>query len=91
VWSWPLTDGVAVALYDKNSTASLQIRSTMALVGYSSATRVRVRDLFAHKENDIFVGGYTAAVVPLHAVRMLWLGPADQPGTRYVAPSSVHI
>ena len=72
VWSRPLSNGdVAVALYNKNSTTSLNITCTMTLVGFAKDTRVRVRDVFAHSNVGVHVGTYTGNAVPLHGVNLL--------------------
>lgn len=73
VWSRPLSDGVAVALYNKNASAPLDIAFSMAMVGFSAVTRVSVRDLYAHADEGVFVGRYVGRAVPLHGIKMLKL------------------
>ena len=55
------------------ANAEVDITIVFETVGFASSTRVKVRDMIAHKDLGVAVGSWTAARVPPHGVAALRL------------------
>ena len=67
----------AVAAYNSGGSSAADITIVFETVGFASSTRVKVRDMIAHKDLGVAVGSWTAASVPPHGVAALRLSLAD--------------
>ncbi|HEV2867471.1 MAG TPA: glycoside hydrolase family 27 protein, partial [Allosphingosinicella sp.] len=70
LWVKPLAGGARAVLFLNRGTAPAQIAVTWEELGYPSALRARVRDLWLHRDIGRRSGGYSATVAP-HGVAML--------------------
>ena len=72
VWSKPMADGGrAVLLFNRGAIATA-IAADRAMLGLPPSTRLRVRDLWAHRDQGRWTGRYQAIVAP-HGVVMVRL------------------
>ena len=66
-----------MAAYNSGGSSAVDITIVFETVGFASSTRVKVRDMIAHKDLGVAVGSWTAASVPPHGVAALRLSLAD--------------
>jgi alpha-galactosidase len=74
VWVKPLSDGAQALLLFNRGDAPATIRATAAQLGWPTAVRAKVRDLWAHKDDARWTGAAQASVEP-HGVVMLKVEP----------------
>jgi alpha-galactosidase len=72
VWGGPLADGSqAVLAFNRDNNVSRTILVLFSDLGWKITSRVKVRDLWLHKDLGEFEGNYTAYDVESHGVQML--------------------
>jgi alpha-galactosidase len=74
IWVRPLSGGATAVLLFNRGAAPSTIRATSDQLGLAAAARMKVRDLWAHKESGRWRGGIQAVVEP-HGVAMFVLRP----------------
>ncbi|RST30615.1 glycoside hydrolase family 27 protein [Sphingomonas ginkgonis] len=70
VWMKPLADGGRAVLLWNRSEASVPIAADWSMLGYPASLRLRVRDLWTHRDQGQISGRYLATV-PAHGVVMV--------------------
>eukprot|EP01118_Nematostelium_gracile_P014232 TRINITY_DN549_c0_g1_i1.p1 TRINITY_DN549_c0_g1~~TRINITY_DN549_c0_g1_i1.p1 ORF type:complete len:380 (-),score=100.50 TRINITY_DN549_c0_g1_i1:27-1166(-) len=75
VWAGPLSQGnIVVALFNRDDSITTSIKVSWTDLGLKPATKVAVRDLWAHKDLGVFTESFAATVVP-HSLVMVVLSP----------------
>ncbi|HEX5184429.1 MAG TPA: glycoside hydrolase family 27 protein [Allosphingosinicella sp.] len=74
VWLKPLTGGRQALLLFNRATASATITATWAMLGRTPDQKLRVRDLWAHRDLSRARGSYSA-LVPPHGAQMVVVQP----------------
>ncbi|CAF2100474.1 unnamed protein product [Rotaria magnacalcarata] len=72
IWAGPLTDGSkAVLAFNRAHIINQTISVLFPDLGWKSTSRVKVRDLWLHKDLGEFQGNYTAFNIESHGAQML--------------------
>ncbi|WP_242147256.1 glycoside hydrolase family 27 protein [Sphingomonas sp. BAUL-RG-20F-R05-02] len=73
VWMKPLANGGRAVLLWNRGAAATPIAVDWAMLGYPASLKLKMRDVWAHKDVPAVTGRYTASV-PSHDVVMMTLG-----------------
>jgi alpha-galactosidase len=72
IWAGPLADGSkAVLAFNRSNNMIRTIFISFVDLGWQLTSRVKIRDLWLHKDIGEFQGNYTAADIEIHGVQML--------------------